>query len=194
MKKEIELKVKVSEGQLIIIKEWLSKNAKFVGEFEHKDHYLDNPKESFFFTSEKGEKDALKFLRVRFDKQNGDSACFKNWHFSKELNRTTHCDETEFKVSCGKAALEMFEALGYKTEYTREKVRKMYLTSKLEITIDNIKNSGIFHGLYVELEIIDDSIGVKDGRQYMFDTLKSIGIDLVEIQTRGSGRMEEVVL
>ncbi len=70
----------------------------------------------------------------------------------------------------------------------------MYLTSKLEITIDNIKNSGIFHGLYVELEIIDDSIGVKDGRQYMFDTLKSIGIDLVEIQTRGSGRMEEVVL
>lgn len=192
MRKEIELKIKVSSDQLTIIKEWLNKNAKFVGEFNIHDCYLDNPKSSFFFESDAGKKDALKFLRVRFDKTNGDSVCFKNWHLDKESGTTTHCDETEFNVSSGKAALSMFQSLGYEKDSVRIKNRKKYDTGKLEIAIDNIEDNGIFSGLYVEIEIKDDSIGVENGRKYMFDFLKSIGINQIKMQTRGSGKMEDV--
>ena len=194
MKNEIELKIKISKKQLEMLQLWLDKKAEFCSEVNHKDCYLDNPKATFFFTSESGEKDALKFLRVRFDEKNGDSVCFKNWHLNKATGKTTHCDEIEFDVSCGKSALEMFQLLGYQKESARIKNRKIYKTKDLEIAIDNIEDNGIFSGLYVEIELKKDVKDINEGRQFLFDSLKSIGITNFEMQVRGSGKMEKVFI
>lgn len=188
MNKEIEIKIQITSEQLKNLQTWLDKNAKFVEKIEHKEHYLDNPNDSFYFINSEGKKEATCFFRIRMTK-NGDSACYKNWH-KDETGKTTHCDEVEIKLIDGNEMLNLFYALGYETKYTIEKSRKIYLVDKFEIVIDNIKNYGIF----VEVELKDQVANVQAGIENIYDLLRKIKITKFKKQIRGGGEMEEVCL
>ena len=51
MNKEIEIKIKIADNDLKKLKEWLKKNAKFTGSTAQTDYYLNNPKASYFYLS-----------------------------------------------------------------------------------------------------------------------------------------------
>ncbi|MBT3456158.1 CYTH domain-containing protein [bacterium] len=196
MQQEIEIKIKISEEQKIIMEDWLNKNSKYCGQFEQKNVYIDNPSSSFFFKNKTGQKDALKYLRVRFDK-NGDSVCFKNWYQDKGTGMTTHCDEIEYSVSSGESALSLFKEIGFIEDQTMEKKRQKYKTDSLEIVIDQVKSNRKTHynqGLFAEIELIDCNTDVSKGRKKIFEFLKSLGIIKFTMQISGEGEFAQIDL
>ncbi len=179
MNKEIEIKIQINSEQLNVLKLWLDKNAKFVGQLEHEEYYLDNPNDSFLFTAPQGYKDAHKYFRVRMT-SDGDSACFKKFYFD-ENGKSTHCDETEVKLVDGKQTLQLLEAIGFTDQTLMHKVRKTYIIDGYEIVIDNVKNLGIF----VEIEIKHQVDDVRLALQRINELLKIIGIAKFKKQERG---------
>jgi len=194
VKQEVEVKIKISSLQLDILKEWLGKNATFVGQTNHKDVYLDNPNDSFFFTDSEGKKNALRFFRVRLTDKDEYSACYKNWHVDKCTGKTTHCDEIEVKLVDGMQTLELLKAIGFTDKQVREKSRKKYLFDSFEIVIDNIKKDTIFNGIFVEIELNHQIDDVEAGIQSIYALLRDIGITTFKRQISGCGKMEKVNL
>lgn len=179
MNKEIEIKIQINSEQLNLLQNWLDKNAKFVGQLEHTEYYLDNPNDSFLFTAPQGYKDAHKYFRVRLTKD-GDSACFKSFYFD-ENGKATHCDETEIKLVNGKQMLQLLEVIGFTDQTLVQKKRKTYVIDGHEIVIDDVKNLGIF----VEIEIKHQVDDIALGLQGINDLLKQIGITKFKKQERG---------
>lgn len=180
MNKEIEIKIQINSEQLNILQNWLDKNAKFVGQLEHTEYYLDNPNASFLFTASQGYKDAHKYFRVRLT-SHGDSACYKSFYLDKQTGKTTHCDEVEIPLVDGKQTLQLLEAIGFTDQTLIQKIRKTYIFEKFEIVIDDLKNVGIF----VEIEIKEQIADVKIGLQSINNLLKKIGITKFKKQERG---------
>ena len=180
MNKEIEIKIQINSEQLNVLQTWLDKNAKFVGQLEHEEYYLDNPNDSFLFTASQGYKDAYKYFRVRLT-SDGDSACYKSFYVDTQTGKTTHCDEVEVKLVDGKQTLQLLKAIGFTDQTLIQKARKTYITDGFEIVIDELKNVGIF----VEIEIKQQVDDVKIGLQSINNLLKKIGITKFKKQERG---------
>ena len=189
MNQEVEIKIQISIEQLNLLQQWLNKNAKFIEQISHKEYYLDNPNDSFFFTNSKGKKDALRFFRIRLTEK-GDSACYKNWHVDKKTGNTTHCDEIEVKLVDGIQTLKLLEAVGFTNKRIMEKTRKKYSVNGFEIVIDNIKN----HGIFVEIEIEHQTDNVNSCIQNMHNLLRKIGITTFKKQIAGCGKMTTINL
>ncbi|MBD3232077.1 CYTH domain-containing protein [Candidatus Dependentiae bacterium] len=109
-------------------------------QIDHKEYYLDNPNDSFFFINSQGKKDALRWFRIRLTNK-GDSACYKNWHVDPKTGNTTHCDEIEVKLVDGMQTLKLLEAIGFTDKRIMEKTRQKYSVDGFKIVIDNVKKS-----------------------------------------------------
>ncbi|MFA5075160.1 MAG: class IV adenylate cyclase [Candidatus Babeliales bacterium] len=189
MKQELEVKIQITTEQLNLLHKWLDKNAKFIEQINHKEYYLNNPNDSFFFINADGKKDALRFFRIRLTDQ-GDSACYKNWHVDKKTGHSTHCDEIEIKLIGGMQMLKLMEAVGFTEQRVKEKNRKKYIFNNFEIVIDDIKNLGIF----VEIELIEQIKNINLDIQKIYDLLRTIGIFVFNKQIAGCGKMERIEL
>ncbi len=179
---EIELKIKITDEQLMLLTKWLTDNAEFKGEENHREVYLNNPNSTFFFTQKHGGyKDTMDYMRIRFSNK-GDSVCLKHFYEDpKRPGETTHCDEYEYNVSDGEMALKLFEQLGYTDNTWMEKRRKKYDIKDFGIVIDNVKDLGIF----VEVELKKEVDNIDEGKQQILELLKNIGIKKFLMQTRG---------
>jgi len=178
--KEIEVRIKIDDQSLVKAKAWLEKNAKYQGERNHTEYYLNKPATTFFFTAPEGYKDALDYLRVRLTEK-GDSLCFKKFYEDPIEKRPLYCDEYEVEVLDGKKTLELFKALGYTDQTLMQKTRNTYSFDSFEIVVDQVKNLGIFMEVELKTEISDVKVGIK----CIYDFLKAIGIKKFELQKRG---------
>ena len=180
MKTEIEIKIKISDEQKQIILDWLNNNAAYSNEYSHTEYYLDNPKSSFTFESYEGYKDSKDFLRVRFTK-NGDSVCFKHWHYDQQTSKMTHCDEFETKIEKGKELLDIFNRIGFTEHIIIKKNRKSYVTNDYEISLDSVDGLGEF----VEIELLHNNSSVEEGISSIYKFLSSIGVKRFYVMDRG---------
>jgi len=181
MQKEIEVKIQISDAQLAGLEQWLEKHGQFKGAVNHEEYYLDNPTAPLTFMSPQGYKDAIYYLRIRRNRQKGDSVCLKKWYGDAKTGEKTHCDEWEFTVSDGKTALELFEALGFTDATPIKKVRRIYLIDQFEVVIDDVENLGIF----VEVELKEQVKDVQYGLNLIYDFFKKMGITSFKKQERG---------
>lgn len=182
MAREIEVKFKVAEDQKEGILQWIDENAILQRETHQVEYYFDNPKTTFIFQNKDGFKDSEHYLRVRFDKEKGESVCLKI--FEQEGFVSRNLDEIEFNVSSGAEAVRLFEALGYTYKIEIDKKRKYYKTSdsKFEICFDDVKGLGLF----VEVELLEQIEGdIKVGLALIWNFLRSLGIDEIDEQARG---------
>jgi len=180
MNKEIEVKIQIDTQLLHQTKDWLDRNAKYLGTINHTEYYLNKPETTFLFIAPQGYKDAMDYLRVRLTK-NGDSFCFKKFHEDPVDKRPLYCDEYEVKVSDGKEILKLMKAIGYTEQTLVEKVRNIYKFDVFEIVIDQVTNLGVF----MEIELKTKVDNAKVGLNLIYDFLKSIGIIKFKLQTRG---------
>jgi len=181
MQKEIEVKIQISNYQLVCLEQWLEKNGQFEGAVEHEEYYLDNPNVPLTFMSPEGYKDAIYYLRIRRNKQKGDSVCLKKWYGDAKTGEKTHCDEWEISVSDAQTALELFGVLGFSDETPIKKVRRIYLVGQFEVVIDDVENLGIF----VEVELKEQVKDVQYGLNLIYDVIKKMGITSFKKQDRG---------
>jgi len=168
--REIEIKFKLTDVKLAEFKQWLAHHAAYEGRQEQAEVYVDNPKQTFFFMSPKGYKDALHALRVRRTDQ-GDWVCFKysNIDASGKILSKSEC---ESKVDDSKAMLELFEKLGYTDKIDVKKVRNIYRYKDIEIVIDDVEKLGTF----LEVELKRTCANDAEGIAYLQQFLKSVGI------------------
>ncbi len=180
MNREIEIKIQLSDDQLIVVRSWLESKATFCAEVQHEEYYLDNPKEPVTFMSPEGFKDAHYFLRVRKSHEKGDSICLKKWH-ADEHGKKTYCDEWEISVSDGKKVLELFEQLGFIDVTPIKKTRRIYRIDQFEVVIDDVEGLGKF----IEVELKQDVESVQDGLKQIYGLIKLMGIKCCTVQERG---------
>lgn len=177
---EIEIKMQLDNQTLQEAKNWLDIHATFHGTIHHKEYYLNNPKNTFFFPSPEGHKKALNYLRVRFTEQN-DSVCFKKFHIDPVEKRPLYCDEYELNISDGNKMLALLNALGYTEQTLMEKIRTTYTYDCFEIVIDHVKNLGTFMEIELKTEVENARVGIA----LIYDFLKSIGITKIKLYTCG---------
>lgn len=191
MNQEVEIKIQIEPEQLRLLHDWLNKNSKHVGTVYQKDYYLDNPRDSFYFTNAHNQKDVLKFFRVRIA-SDGHSACFKNWYRDSETGESTHCNEVEIELTDGMRMLELMLAVGFENHRIKEKKRDQYIIPGFKIMIDDVKDAGIF----VEIEIDHHIKDVKAGIQSIYELLKEIGITQFQQQIASceSKKMKSIIL
>lgn len=178
---EVEIKIKTTSQYMKKLEAWLADNATFQGQERHKEFYLDNPNSTFFFTRPDGEKDALKYLRVRYS-DNGGSICFKDWHQDDQTGKTTHCDEFEVNVSDADTALALFERLGYTHKTKMAKHRRKFRTGDYEIVIDDVEGLGVFVEVEMKKSVSNVSSALQELENFIVST---VGITEYWIQTRG---------
>lgn len=181
MQKEIEVKIQISDAQLVNVEQWLKQRGSFCGTVQHEEYYLDNPTSPLTFISPEGYKDARYYLRVRRSPEKGDSVCLKKWYGDAKTGKKTHCDEWEISVSDGKTALELLSQLGFTDATPIKKTRRIYCVDEFEVVIDTVEDLGVF--IEIELkEFVDD---VEAGLQRIYDAIKRMGITTCKKQERG---------
>jgi adenylate cyclase class 2 len=182
MAREIELKVSINLEYLTQLRDWLQKNAKFIGEETHLEYYFDNPQNSWKFNHPLlNIIDSENYLRVR-KTEKASSVCLKVFKIDRETGKAENLDEIEYDVSDFGEAVKLFESLGYTDKTIIDKKREKYDSEKFEIVIDDVKGLGIF----VEVELKEQIDGdIKIGFNKIKDFLKSIGIEEFQVQKRG---------
>ncbi|MCK5632349.1 CYTH domain-containing protein, partial [bacterium] len=128
-----------------------------------------------------GEKDALKYLRIRYSNNQG-SICFKDWHRDSKTGKTTHCDEYETNVENPDTVIALFEQLGYTNKTFVQKTRRKFIADHYEIVIDELQ----YHGTFIEVELkqkrSDLAAALKELEAFL---AKTVGITEFWIQNRG---------
>lgn len=182
MNKEIEIKLKVENGELKTLLSWLKNNTNYLGQRHQIDYYFESPNEEFSYVNEEGITDAVKYLRVRLSNEQNDSVTYKHWHEDPDNpGKYLYCDEHEFEVDDGRKVMKLLGHLGYKRDIVVDKYRNVYKTEKFEIVIDEVKDLGTFVEIELKVEITDP----KQGMDMIYALVKSIGINPIKIQTRG---------
>ncbi len=179
MQKEVEIKIKVDLKQEESIKNWLANNAKFIGDFDITDYYLNNSEKTFYTDSGEGYSDALSFLRVRATNR-GHFVTFKKREIDKS-GKTLSVNEVETSVSDISKALQIFDNLGFDEVIKIQKQRTVYLYDTFEFAFDKVGKLGDF----VEIELKNYSGDVKLGIQKIHNLLKQIGINKFVQYDRG---------
>ena len=172
--REIEIRIKLVDNQKDLLMSWLKANAKFIKNIEHKEFYLNNPNNTFFFTSKDGYKDARDYLRVRMTEK-GDSVCLKRFEIDSETGKSKNIDEIEYAVSDGKEALKLFQNLGYTELSDVSKVRDVYEFENFEIVLDTVNSLGDF--AEIEIKNFPEDKDIKDGFAEIRNFIKQIGLN-----------------
>ncbi len=142
--KEIEIRIKVEKSTNLI--DFLSKNAKYIGEFFQKDEYFTPAHRDFLKANP-----ILEWLRVRNSDNNKYSITYKKWH-KDESGKTNHCTEYEIKLDDNEKMKLLLKTLDFKSILIVEKVRKIWTFQNYEVALDKVKNLGDF----IEIEFIGD--------------------------------------
>ncbi|MFH1461861.1 MAG: class IV adenylate cyclase [bacterium] len=179
MQKEVEIKIRINSEQEILLKNWLSNNSKFIGDFKVIDYYLNNPKSSFYKISSQGYKEALNFLRVR-NSDNGNFVTFKNREID-ENSKTIAVSEVETKIEDINCVLDIFRNLDFSEIVEIQKQRSIYMYDIFEFSFDNVQGLEDFF----EIELKNYNGDVKNGIQKIYDLLKLIGINTFIQYDRG---------
>jgi len=170
--KEIEIKFTLTDAKVAEFRQWLAKNAKYVGQQNQEEHYVNNPAKSFFFTAKQGYVDALKALRVRKTDQ-GDWVCYKYSNVDPVTGKILYKSECESKVENGDAFIEMFQNLGFTETILVKKRRTIYMTGDFEIVIDDVEKLGTF----IEVELKRECADAQDGIAAINQFLKTMGVN-----------------
>lgn len=178
--KEIEIKIRISEAQHQLLREWLTQNAESKGEEHHIEYYLNNPQNSFKYTHKNGYIDASDYLRIRTT-QKGSTLNMKRWEIDPESNASKNIAEYESEITEPEKVLELFKALGYTDNILVDKTRQKYVVGNLEIVIDTLPDLGIF----VEIEVLHHNDDTDATMQEIFAFLKQLGITSFSRMTRG---------
>ncbi|MCF7899293.1 class IV adenylate cyclase [Candidatus Babeliales bacterium] len=183
MNKEIEIKFQLELDKNSFFGTWLEDNAMFKGNIKITDFYLNNPKLSYYFITEKGYKEILEFLRVRItDEKN--YLCYKKRHLDSS-GKTISVDELEVVVNDGLQTVKILEHAGYTDKIKIEKTRSIFMYEDFEIVLDTVEGLGSF----IEIEIKEhehktekDLINALDR---IYDLLRKIGLPEIKIFDRG---------
>lgn len=184
MAREIEIRFKIVKNDLELLTQWLNSNADYIKETYQLDYYLDNPLKSFKFKDSSGNLDSEYYLRVRHDREKGDSVCLKIWDLSNPDGISRNIDEIEYKVEDIQEPMKLFNSLGYTDKDKVEKTRKAYKSKDgmFEIAIDEVKDLGVF----VEVELLEQIEGdYTEGLKVIHNQLRLIGLTRIDVQKRG---------
>lgn len=170
MPKEIEIKIKLSDDQVDMFKNWLVQNAKFMDKLQVTDYYLDNPQKSLYNISSDGFKDPLEFWRVRRI-DNVYFLCNKRREIDQN-GKTVSVEENEAVTPDGQAVLQVFKKRGFTEQVVVDKTREIFQFQDLEVVFDDVKDLGKF----IEIELKSDEQNVNAGIKRIYEFLKIIGI------------------
>ncbi|MFQ5669312.1 MAG: class IV adenylate cyclase [Acidobacteriota bacterium] len=101
--------------------------------------------------------------------------------------------EVETEISCGRAALEIFQRLGLRTAYHYQKYRRTFQAGPLSVTIDELPI-----GTYMELEGPPDAIDRLAGRlgflrsDYINQTYRDLHVRILKDQGEESHPVEMI--
>ncbi len=183
MAREIEIKIALVDSEIKKLKSWLKKNASFEKEIYQKEFYLNNPKNTFYYTHKKGFKDSEHYLRVRFENENLGSVCLKIFAIDQILDTAENIDEIEFQTNKPDESLKLLEKLGYTDKLLLEKKREVYVYKDFEIVLDDVTNLG--HFAEFELKSDDGKSNIKDEWNKIRKLIKGIGFKRIKEQHRG---------
>lgn len=162
--REIEIQVKVEN--IIPLRQFLSKKAKYSGSNYLVDRYY-TPKHRDFLKK----KPVSEWLRLR-ESDGKSSITYKYWYY-KPNGKSTHADEYESKVDDIDQLQMIFKAIDCKLICTIDKTRETYQYQDYEIALDSIKELGDFVEVEHKGNNNDDSVKITDN---MISFLKDIGV------------------
>ena len=167
--REVEIKAKIDPAAREQIEAWLNKNAVSHGSVVQSEVYLDDPRNTFFFTNPAGFKDANDYLRVR-QTPKGNTLCFKRVHRDKD-GKNPYCDEYEVVINDPAMTLALLEQLGFTERTPIEKTRKKYSYGDYEISLDYVKGLGDFVEIELKREETDPTKGLQEMQQFLEKTM-----------------------
>jgi adenylate cyclase class 2 len=172
---EVEIKIRLDEGEFSRAREAVRKAAKLVGSSSQVDRYLTPIHRNLVAPRYPWE-----WLSIR--KRGGKAILnYKHWH-PAGAERHTHCDEYETELGSPEQLEKLLKALDFRELVTVEKERETFnLKGELEIAMDSVKGLGKF----IEIEALKDFGGVAATRQRIMDFAKSIGLDTSMLDKRG---------
>lgn len=178
-KKEIEIRAKLLNiGD--VEKFFKDNNVRKTYENHQTDTYYDNPSCTFFADPEC----VYKWLRIR-DENGKLTLNFKHWLPENEPIKT-YCDETEYSLSGMDEMKKYLPQLGLNPEgfepiMVVDKIRRSYIYSDCEISIDSVKGLGD----YIEVEYKGTSEDVVKIQILLKDVLKKINASVGEMDYKG---------
>ena len=173
--KEVEILFKINEKKAQKLREKL--NDFFIGKIREIDTYFYPPHRDFLLGNSGREN-----LRVRNTSQKNELT-YKKVIYKK--GKYSHSIEKNVNISNAEKTIEILETLGFRTHLIVNKQREIFEDQNFHITIDNVKNLGIF----VEVEWKGHA---KNEEKAMEDCLKkACELRLKEVQDKGYLRLLE---
>jgi len=169
--KDIEIKIRLTETEFLMIKEKLAKIAQFQNKSDQMDKYFMPPNKNFLEP-----KYPFEWLSLR-KRDEKVQLTYKHFYPENEKIRT-HCDELETDI----LNLEQFEktlrALDFKELITIKKERDVWIFDEFEIALDIVKDLGYF----IEIEALKDFGGIEETRKKLLNFAILLGADISRIQ------------
>lgn len=160
---EVEIRYEVKNDKKFM--KLLDEKAKKIYENHQVDEYYNPPHRNFL------EKEpAVEWLRIR-QTEDKSSINYKNWYLDKN-GIGTHCDEYETDLEEAAQVRKIFKSLNFKKLVTVDKKRIAYEISGVEITVDEIKNLGMF----CEFEMKSDYDSIDEARKKLQKMAKEFGL------------------
>lgn len=173
--KEVELLFKINESEVQNIREKLKDF--FVKKVREVDTYFYPPDKDFLVSDEGREN-----LRVR---ENEDK---KELTYKKVIYHNgiySHSIENNINVSDAQTTIKVLKTVGFRKHLLIIKDREIFEDKNFHITIDNVKNLGLF----VEIEWKGDETNEKEIRKLCMK--KAQGLNLKTVQDKGYLRLLE---
>lgn len=169
--KEVEIKIKLTESEFLMIKEKLTKIAQFQNKSDQMDKYFMPPNKNFLEP-----KYPFEWLSLR---KRDEKVQLTYKHFYPENEKIkTYCDELETDI----VNLEQFEktlkALEFEELVTIKKEREVWIFDEFEISLDSVNDLGYF----IEIEALNDLGGIEETRKKIFNFAILLGADTARIQ------------
>lgn len=162
---EVEVKAKVEDFEPIkkILIETL--NANFEGTEYQEDTYFNAPHKDFSITDEA--------FRIRKISIGNEKQLFITYKGPKIDSKSKTRVEYETDIGDSQIARNIFESLGFKVTADVVKSREIYHYHDFEITLDSVKNAGIF----IEIEkTLNDNEDYDQSLNEIFNLFEKLGI------------------
>lgn len=163
-KQQIEIEKRYEVKDKANLLKWLEKKATKLYEHHHIENYYTPVHRDFLEP-----KIPIEWLRIR----NADgkySITYKYWHTDGK-SEGTHCDEYETDLEDGEQLKSIFKALDFKVLAEVDKHRIAFSSDIFEITVDEVKNLGVF----CEIEVKSDDISVDEAHSKLDEFAKELG-------------------
>ena len=174
-KKEIEIKLAVSDNKFLEIMRVVKESGAFIERSIQKDTYYTPAHRNFM-----KEKYPFEWLSIR---ERNDQCIFNYKHFHPEgAEKHEYCDEYEVVVGNAELFGLMLKAMDFKKIAIVAKERESYKhLDKYEISFDVVKDLGHF----IEIELIEDVEDVQSEREKMMKLIEGWGLSGADIDLRG---------